>query len=136
MLQQVSPANGVEFIGDPIVILDHGPFDGPLVEAPSLMRTSEGVYVLFFSSNCYNSELYDSSYATSTTGVRGPYTKSTAPLLVTGDDGNQLKSPGGLDVGPAGVNIVFHSDLNAGDSSVRQMGTGQLSIQGTNVQIL
>ena len=135
MLQQVSSVNGVDLIGDPQEILDRGQYDGPLIEAPSLLRTSEGVYILFFSSNCYNGPYYDTSYATSTNGVHGPYTKSSAPLLVTGDNGNQLQSPGGLDVGPAGVNIVFHSDLQPSDAGTRQMWTGQLVIQGTNVYI-
>lgn len=135
MLQQVSSENGFDLIGDPIEILDRGEFDGPLIEAPSLLRTIEGVYVLFFSSNCYNGLLYDTSYATSTNGVRGPYTKSSAPLLVTGANGKQLQSPGGLDVGPMGVNVVFHSDLRPGDAGVRQMWTGRLSIKGTNVRI-
>ena len=135
MLQQVSSDNGFDLIGDPIEILDRGEFDGPLVEAPSLLRTSEGVYILFFSSNCFNGVLYDTSYATSTNGVRGPYTKSSAPLLVTGANGNQLQSPGGLDVGPMGKNVVFHSDSRRGDARVRQMWTGQLSIRGTNVRI-
>ena len=135
LLQLMSPNDGTTPIGDPVQILDRGEYDGPLVEAPSLMRTTEGVYVLFFSSNCYNSLLYDSSYATSTSGIQGPYVKSSAPLLVTGGEGGQLQSPGGLDVGPLGVNVVFHSDRVAGDASVREMWKGQLTIDGTNVQI-
>ena len=134
MLQQVSADDGITLIGDPQQILDRGEYDGPLVEAPSLLRTSDGVYVLFFSSNCFNGYLYDTSYATSA-NLHGPYEKSSAPLLVTGDEGNKLQSPGGLDVGPAGIHVVFHSDKQPGDARVRQMWTGQLSINGTNVQI-
>lgn len=134
MLQQVSADNGIDLIGEARQILDRGEYDGPLIEAPSLLRTDGGVYVLFFSSNCYNGPQYDTSYATSTS-VGGPYTKSAAPLLVTGADENQLQSPGGLDVGPEGVNVVFHSDSEPGNASLRQMWTGQLSVQGTDVQI-
>ena len=135
MLQQVSADDGVTLIGPPRQLLDRGEFDGPLIEAPSLLRTSEGVYVLFFSSNCYNGHLYDTSYATSTNGIFGPYQKAAAPLLVTGGNGGQLQSPGGLDVGPMGINVVFHSDKEPGNPAVRQMWTGQLSIHGTSVQI-
>lgn len=135
MLQQVSSDNGVDLIGDPQEILDRGKYDGPLIEAPSLVRTAEGVYILFFSSNCYNGPLYDTSYATSTNGVHGPYTKSSKPLLLTGDNKKQLQSPGGLDVGTDGVNVVFHSDLKPSNADVRQMWTGQLVIQGSKVQI-
>lgn len=135
VLQQVSIDDGITLIGGPQQILDRGEFDGPLIEAPSLLRTSEGVYVLFFSSNCYNGFLYATSYATSTNGIRGPYQKSSTPLLLTGDNGNRLQSPGGLGVGPSGVNVLFHSDKEPGNPDVRQMWTGRLAIQGTNVQI-
>jgi beta-xylosidase len=78
-------------IGKPITILDRGTADGPLIEAPNLVYEN-GVYILFFSSNCYSTTLYDISYATSTT-LKGPYKKSTAPLLVTGNF--SLTAPGG-----------------------------------------
>ena len=135
MLQQVSANDGITLIGGPQQILERGKYDGPLIEAPSLLRTSEGIYVLFFSSNCYNGFLYATSYATSTNGIRGPYRKSSTPLLLTGDHGDQLQSPGGLHVGPKGVNVAFHNDKHPGNPDVRQMWTGQLAIQGTNVRI-
>lgn len=50
--------------------------------------------MLFFSSNCYNTDLYDISYATASS-ISGPYTKAAAPFKVTGDNG--LTAPGGLD---------------------------------------
>ena len=126
MLQQVSPKDSTTPVGDPQPILDRSYWDGPLIEAPSLIRTSEGIYVLFFSSNCYNGPLYDVSYATSATGVRGPYQKSSKPLLVTGSEGGRLQSPGGVTVGAAGRRLVFHSDRKPSDASVRQMWTAEL----------
>lgn len=135
VLQQVSKHDGFTLVGGSQTILDRGNADGPLIEAPSLIRTREGVYVLFFSSNCYNGPYYDTSYAKSTNGVRGPYHKSKKPLLVTGGDGRRLQSPGGTTVAPDGKRFVFHSDQKPSDPSVRQMWTGHLNIRGTTVSI-
>lgn len=99
MLQEVDPSNGWSRIGDAVQILDRSDADGPLIEAPSLTHVADSsavggyLYILFFSSNCYSGSLYDSSYATSVNGVGGPYTKSSAPLLVTGNPAG-LYSPG------------------------------------------
>lgn len=117
----------------PITVLDRDSADGPLVEAPSLVKVN-GVYVLFFSSNCYSGGLYDTSYATAT-NIKGPYTKAqapNAPLLQTGTPYKQLYSPGGLDVGPGGVNVVFHADLGT-TANTRQMWVGQIEITGDTV---
>ena len=135
MLQQVA-SDGITPMGSPTQILDRDDNDGPLVEAPSLVL-HQGTYVLFFSSNCYSSSYYDVSYATSTNGVRGPYTKAqypVAPLLVTGNDNGRLYSPGGLDVASDGVNVVFHSDLGT-NADTRQMWAGEISINGQTVSI-
>jgi len=122
-------------VGGNQTILDRDDTDGPLIEAPSLIRTQEGVYVLFFSSNCYSGPYYDTSYATSTTGVHGPYHKSTKPLLITGGDGRGLQSPGGTTVAPDGKSFVFYNDQKPSDPTVRQMWTGKLDIRGTTVSI-
>ena len=89
------------------------------------------MYILFFSSNCYNGDLYDVSYATSVNGIRnngGEYQKSSAPLLLTGYNNGKLFSPGGLDVGPGGVNVLFHADKVRADAGVRQMWAGQIRV--------
>ncbi|KAF8299287.1 glycoside hydrolase family 43 protein [Clavulina sp. PMI_390] len=131
MLQEVDPSNGWSRIGNPVQILDRSDADGPLVEAPSLTHVADSaaaggyLYILFFSSNCYAGGLYDSSYATSVNGVAGPYTKSSAPLLVTGTDG--LYSPGGLDVGPGGAKVMFHADQST-SADVRLTRTGAITI--------
>lgn len=107
MLQEVA-ADGVTLIGSAAQILDRDDMDGPLIEAPSLHRSDEGIYFLFFSSNCYTTPQYDVSYATAT-NVWGPYTKSSRPLLVTSDA--DLTGPGGLDIIKNGNLVVFHGHM-------------------------
>ncbi|MCJ1317941.1 hypothetical protein MMC15_003268 [Xylographa vitiligo] len=137
MLQQVSADDGFTLIGGPTQLLDRTKADGPLIEAPSMMRSTSGsapVYVLFFSSNVFTTFHYDVSYATSTTGVKGPYTRSAQPLLKTGDDSGRLFGPGGLDVGVGGQKVVFHSGYDGG-SIVRQLWTGEIAVDNTTVYI-
>lgn len=54
MIQQLT-ADGTAFAAGSTAteILDRDTDDGPLIEAPSLVRSSEGIYFLSFSSNCY-----------------------------------------------------------------------------------
>lgn len=94
--------DGVTLIGDPIKILDVDPADGPLIEAPNLVFEN-GAFLLFFSSNCYSTPLYDISYATAD-NLKGPYSKSKSPLLVTND--YSLVAPGGASSDGTGT-IVF-----------------------------
>jgi len=129
---QPMEADGVTPRGNPTQILDRSDADGPLVEAPSLVRSSEGVYVLFFSSNCFDGPYYDTSYATAS-NVMGPYTKTDRPLLLPGS-GNNLYSPGGADVLADGTKIVFHADQGT-SANTRQMYVGEISISGTRVTI-
>jgi beta-xylosidase len=132
MLQHLH-RDGITPSGAPKQILDRSDADGPLVEAPSLARV-DGTYVLFFSSNCYDGPFYDVSYATAS-NVYGPYTKSSAPLLVTGDGPNgELYGPGGADVTPDGERIVFHADLGK-SANTRQMYTALIEVKGTTVTI-
>ena len=138
MLQAVDPKDGVTLRGAPIQLLDRGPEDGPLIEAPSMARMirpgdNKPVYVLFFSSNIFTGKWYDVRYATSTTGIKGPYTKSPNQLLKTGDQEN-LFGPGGLDVGIDGMKVVFHSGFG-GSSIERAMWTGQISLKDLTVVI-
>jgi len=94
----------------PFVVLNRDPIDGPLIEAPSLCRTPDGYYNLFFSSNLWNSDYYDVTWATAMS-VRGPYTKY-GPLFRTGDYG--LTAPGGAGASPDGVNLAFHANYGSG----------------------
>lgn len=108
VLQEVAQ-DGITPIGEAMQILDRDAYDGPLIEAPSLFRSDEGIYFLFFSSNCFTGPLYDTSYATAT-NITGPYHKSARPLFITGD-GPNLIGPGGMDIIKGGGMIVFHSHL-------------------------
>lgn len=133
MIQKMT-ANGTAFApgSSAIQLLDRDNNDGPLIEAPSMVRTSEGVYVLFFSSNCFSTSLYDVAYATATS-VTGPFTKGPF-LMKTGTPFSQLFAPGGADVSSDGTKLVFHADLGT-TSSTRQMWTAAISISGHTVSI-
>ncbi|KAI0024469.1 endo-arabinase [Xylariomycetidae sp. FL0641] len=121
LLQRVDPADGVTALGDPVQILDRAAGDGPLVEAPSLLRASDaGEYVLFFSSGCFQDTSYDVKVAVAAS-VAGPYVRAPAPLLGTGSAG--LTSPGGagataLDFDGRwaldGASMAFHADCDFG----------------------
>lgn len=123
LLQQVGD-DGFTPVGGTTQILVNGSGDGPLVEAPSLVK-KDGLYVLFFSSNMYNTPLYDVSYATAT-AVGGPYAKSDKPLLVTGNGG--LAAPGGASVTTDGSKIVFHANVGEVPNSPRGMWVGEIEI--------
>jgi beta-xylosidase len=102
MLQEVE-SDGVTPIGNPVQILDRDASDGPLVEAPDIIRTAEGVFILFHS---FTSLQYDVRYATAT-NVMGPYTKNPTPLLATGD--YVVQAPGAATVAKDETKMVFHS---------------------------
>ena len=151
MIQQVCTEDGFTLLGNPVQILDRGEFDGPLVEAPSLLAVKSDLgsngylYILFFSSNCFSTRWYDVSYATSVTGVfnganttelgqKADYEKSKKPLM-TSDDGRGLLSPGGLDVDVEGHSVVFHTYPFANYTGFRQMRYGEIKIEGKTVII-
>jgi beta-xylosidase len=133
LLQQVG-SDGVSPISAPVPILDRDDSDGPLVEAPSLYRTADGTYFLFFSSGCYTDTSYDAKYATATS-ITGPYTKASAPLLKSGD-GPNLNGPGGASMAADGQFMVFHANLNApGQPLKRAMFTAKPTFSGMTVTI-
>lgn len=106
-MQEVDKDDGVTFIGSPEFMLDRDERDGPLIEGPALVRQSNGDYVLFFASQCYTSEHYSESYAVSTDGIKGEYTKARFPLLVTGTPAN-VWGPGHADVDWDTQHMAFH----------------------------
>lgn len=110
MLQQVGD-DGVTIVGQPTQILDRGPADGPLIEAPSLVRAAGGKYVLHFSSQCYTDSHYSSSYAVSDNLTDG-YEKAQFPLLVTGTP-SSVWGPGGADVDWDTQHMAFHAYSSA-----------------------
>lgn len=113
-LQQVS-ADGLRRVGaETPLIKQNKPFEGTLVEAPTLWRHGR-TYVLFYSANFFGNGSYVSGYATSPS-LRGPYTKAEKPLMTTDAFDGAVRGPGGQDVvtGPDGRDrIVFHG-WNAG----------------------
>ncbi|KAL1297528.1 hypothetical protein AAFC00_006100 [Neodothiora populina] len=112
-------------VGGPIEMIDRSQLDGPLVEAPSLVRTSSGKYVLFFSSNCFASSNYDVTYAFADR-ITGPYVKR-GPMLMTGTD--NLYSPGGADVAADGVHVAFHAgNVGPNNANWRSMYTMSITI--------
>ncbi|TDZ22528.1 putative arabinan endo-1,5-alpha-L-arabinosidase C [Colletotrichum orbiculare MAFF 240422] len=110
MLQEVE-ADGIAKKGDPVKILDRTDEDGPLVEAPDLVRTDDGLYILFFSSFCFNSDKYNVNYATSR-DIKGPYRRPSRKLLQTGDF--NLTAPGGATSVLGGGQMLFHGDCDEG----------------------
>ncbi|KAI9785089.1 MAG: hypothetical protein M1816_000500 [Peltula sp. TS41687] len=129
MLQEVA-SDGITHHGEPIRILDRATADGPLVEAPSLALSPEGIYFLFFSSNMYDTQLYDISYATAN-DIKGPYTKTGTPFMKTGDI-NGITAPGGADIAPDTSWVVFHSHLNGNNiRDGRSMWLSTLTTDGT-----
>ena len=111
MLQELSPSDGTTPLGPAIQILDRSDADGPLIEAPNLIKVDD-VYFLFFSSNCFSTPQYDISYAYADV-IEGPWTKADVPLLVTGSLFN-LTAPGGATATGDGGHLAFHADCPAG----------------------
>lgn len=132
MLQKLM-ADGITLDGPPTTILDHDSADGPLVEAPSIVK-KDNSYFLFFSSNCYSGPDYDTSYAVSTNGITNggkQYAKAqapNAPLLKTGT--GSLYAPGGLTIAKDGVHVVFHADKGT-TADTRQLYVGTVNLDTT-----
>lgn len=126
--------DGITKSGKPVEILDRIDSDGPLVEAPSLIRTDEGVYVLFFSTGCTFDPSYTLKYATST-NITGPYIRAKQTLLETGTNG--LFAPGSASVARDGEKwrIVFHGRVFTDLGGIRPMYVANLKIRGTEVSL-
>lgn len=111
MLQEVE-ADGVTRLGGPTPILDRTEDDGPLVEAPSLLRMRDGRYVLFYSSGCFNDASYRTNYAIASE-VTGPYVRAKQAMMKSGDRLG-LAAPGGAAAAADGSALVFHADCPQG----------------------
>ncbi|KAB8342969.1 hypothetical protein FH972_022564 [Carpinus fangiana] len=128
ILQKVT-SDGVTPIESSYEILNRDESDGPLIEAPALARTTDGKYILFFSSNCFSTKWYDLSYAFADS-ITGPYVKR-GPFAVTGDDG--LYAPGGADIAADAVHLAFHAgDVGPNNTGARGMYTATLAIDTAN----
>jgi hypothetical protein len=124
--------DGYTTSGEAITILDRTKGDGPLVEAPSLIRTDEGIYILFFSTGCTFDPSYKLKYATSL-NITGPYTRAPGALLYTGK--HKLLAPGSASVARDGKSwrIAFHARVFTDIGGIRPMYVANLKIVGTTV---
>jgi beta-xylosidase len=102
--------DGTRVTGQPVrLIRQDEPWEGRLVEAPTLVRRA-GHYVLLYSANAYDGGAYATGYAVAP-NLTGPYTKAVRPLMTTDTFSGAVRGPGGQDVvvGPDGRDhIVFH----------------------------
>jgi hypothetical protein len=147
-IQEVSAEDGITPIGDAVQILDRAA-DEPYVEAPSMVAQADPIgkegyiYYLFYSSGCFVDDTYDVEYATSINGVmnggqaggksRADY--GERKVLMKSGDGHGLWAPGGMDVGPRGINVMYMSDEVRGSTSSRQPRKGRLRIDGRTVSV-
>ncbi|KAM3073580.1 hypothetical protein ACMFMG_004531 [Clarireedia jacksonii] len=90
----------------PIQLITNEAADGPVVEAPNIVYMNNR-YVMFFSSNYYNTDLYDVSYAYADT-LTGTWTKSKTPLLQTNNPYSEVTAPGS-------ASALVNSDGTTGD---------------------
>jgi hypothetical protein len=112
-LQRVDGRDGVTLVGGAVTVLDRDPeVDGPLVEAPSLVRVDGGSFVLFYSSHCFNTPEYDVRYAVAES-IRGPYVRM-GQLLGSEAGSFGLEAPGGATSVPGGGGLLFHANCPAG----------------------
>lgn len=135
MLQEME-ADGITPVDEPVQILDRDASDGPLIEAPAITRSHEGIYFLFFSSGCTRSPTYDVKYATAKT-IRGPYTRADEPILKTGTWG--LVAPGSVGIhgdGSGGWNMALHARVQTPEGGVRAMFTTRLEFEGMTVRMV
>ncbi|KAF1352193.1 glycosyl hydrolase [Delphinella strobiligena] len=124
-------ADGITPDGLPVTIMDRVESDGPLIEAPSIIRSDDGIYFLFFSSGCTRNPSYDVKYAWAHS-VTGPYTRAEHPLLETGSW--DLLAPGSIGIRRSEtgqVKMAFHARVNSAAGAVRAMYTAQLALNGT-----
>ena len=129
MLQRMQ-TDGTTPVGQAITILDRTKDDGPLVEAPSLVRSDEGIYFLFFSSGCTRTPSYDLKYAWAH-NVTGPYTRARSPLLKTGTW--DLLAPGSVGIRKTDdgeIKMAFHARVTLASGRVRAMFTSRLLLKG------
>lgn len=129
LILQELESDGVTKVGEPEIILDINDTDGPLIEAPNIIRADDGTYFLFFSSHCFTSLGYNVKYAHAKS-INGPYTRADRPLLQTTDFG--LDGPGGATISKDGTKMVFHANCGGW----RCMYASAIDIQSANSTIV
>lgn len=133
MIQQVSPEDGITRIGAARQILDRNQADGPLIEAPNLFyNATSGLYFLTFSSNCYSTDLYDVSFAYSTS-LTSEFIKSSYPLMTTSI--GPVEAPGGADITPDGKHALYHGTVgrDENDGPIRHLFAAEAMVAGLDM---
>jgi GH43 family beta-xylosidase len=100
-------ADGLTLTGPPVELLRNDqPFEGAVVEAPTLVK-HDGTYYLFFSANDFYGGNYRTGYATSSS-LLGPYS-AAKELMNTDMWRGQVVGPGGQDIvtAPDGTTQIF-----------------------------
>lgn len=92
-IQQVA-ADGISLQGDATDILESGPSDQGVIEAPQIVRVADGSYVLFFAAGPWNKD-YATGVAVSDS-LLGPYKRAPDSIMSTDQPFKGLKNPGGL----------------------------------------
>ncbi|KAL4885392.1 glycosyl hydrolase [Aspergillus karnatakaensis] len=114
--------------GEPVTLLDRIEEDGPLTEAPSIVKV-DGTYYLLYSSHMFNSPDYDAKFATAPS-VAGPYTRVGSVVSPRDpSDVGPLSGPGGADISEDGTKLLFHANLNNEDP------TGGRGLYATGVSL-
>lgn len=89
--------DGLAFAGPAQQIIKQTlPWEGELVEAPTLIKQG-AEYYLFYSSNTYGDDKYAIGYATAPS-LAGPWVKKEEPFLSTESEDGVFRGPGGQDV--------------------------------------
>ncbi|WP_165865587.1 family 43 glycosylhydrolase [Vallicoccus soli] len=108
-LQELS-GDGTALVGPPVELIRRDtPFEGNVVEAPTLVRR-DGTYYLFYSANDFGGGGYRTAYATAPS-LTGPWTKADTELMTTDRFGGAVRGPGGQDVvvhDDGSTSIVYH----------------------------
>jgi beta-xylosidase len=95
-IQPLSP-DGLRLEGSPTrLIRGDLPWEGGLVEAPTLLKRS-GRYHLFYSAICYGGPEYAIGWAVAD-ALMGPYRKAAEPIARTTAERGRVVGPGGQDV--------------------------------------
>ena len=107
---QTTSQDGLQLTGrSHRLIKQDQPWEGNLVEAPTLVRRG-GRYVLLYSANDYSGDQYATGYATAKR-ITGPYRKVEEPLLSTQGTDGAYTGPGGQDVltdAQGDDHLIFH----------------------------
>ena len=103
-------ADGTTLTGPatPLITNDQ-PFEGAVVEAPTLVKHAS-TYYLFYSANDFYGGNYRTAYATSSSPT-GPFTKRTTELMTSDRFQGDVRGPGGQDVitrRDGSTAIVYH----------------------------